>query len=235
MTEMEMVRELRRFEEMVVNKIRSNILTEDSIHALVKVVESEMGGVTREQRKRLQTIDLELTDVRQRLGKLYNLVETTDMDVDDFKPRIRELRERQDRLENSAEEARAALAQRRKVLDDANAIAAYAREMKDFLEESELTERKAFIETFVKEILVVPGDALLRYTIPISQSTPKTSLLLGGRPEEFWIGNEAEASSQLVWDVDGRLTQKSSLALSYGHLSSFSSRSSPNRFPQLQP
>ena len=42
-------------------------------------------------------------------------------------------------------------------------------------------------------------------TIPISQSTPKTLLLLGGRSEEFWIGNEAEASSQLVWDVAGRL------------------------------
>ena len=50
----------RRFEQMVVNKIRSNILTEASIHALVKVVESEMGGVTREQRKRLETIDSEL-------------------------------------------------------------------------------------------------------------------------------------------------------------------------------
>ena len=157
----------RRFEEMVVNKIRSNILTEDCIHDLVKVVESEMGGVTREQRKRLETIDSELTDVRQRLGRLYNLVETTDMEVDDFKPRIRELKERQDRLECSAEEARAALAQRRKVLDDVNAIAAYAKEMKDFLEESELTERRAFIETFVKEILVVPGDALLRYTVPM--------------------------------------------------------------------
>ena len=126
-----------------------------------------MGGVTREQRNRLQTIDSELSDVRQRLGKLYNLVETTDMEVDDFKPRIRELRERQDRLENSAEEARAALAQRRKVLDDVNAIAAYAKEMKDFLEESELTERRAFIETFVKEILVVPGDALMSYTVPM--------------------------------------------------------------------
>ena len=157
----------RRFEEMVVNKIRSNILTEDCIHELVKVVESEMGGVTREQRKRLETIDSELGDVRQRLGRLYNLVETTDMEVDDFKPRIRELRERQDRLECSAEEARAALAQRRKVLDDVNAIAAYAKEMKDFLEESELTERRAFIETFVKEILVVPGDALMRYTVPM--------------------------------------------------------------------
>ena len=123
----------RRFEEMVVNRIRSNILTEDCIHELVKVVESEMGGVTREQRKRLETIDSELTDVRQRLGRLYNLVETTDMEVDDFKPRIRELRERQDRLECSAEEARAALAQRRKVLDDVNAVAAYTKEMKDFL------------------------------------------------------------------------------------------------------
>ena len=165
----------RRFEELVVNRIRSNILTEDSIRDLVKVVESEMGGVTREQRKRLETIDSELTDVRQRLGKLYNLVETTDMEVEDFKPRIRELRERQDRLECSAEEARAALAQRRKVLDDVNAVAAYAREMKDFLEESELTERRAFIETFVKEILVVPGDAQMRYTVPM----PNDSLAPG--------------------------------------------------------
>ena len=165
----------RRFEELVVNRIRSNILTEDSIHDLVKAVESEMGGVTRDQRKRLETIDTELTDVRQRLGRLYNLVETTDMEVDDFRPRIRELRERQDRLECSAEEARAALAQRRKVLDDVNAVAAYAREMKDFLEESELTERRAFIETFVKEILVVPGDALMRYTVPM----PNDSLAPG--------------------------------------------------------
>ena len=56
-----------------------------------------------------------------------------------------------------------------------NAVAAYAREMKDFLEESELTERRAFIETFVKEILVVPGDALLRYTVPM----PNDSLAPG--------------------------------------------------------
>ena len=42
-------------------------------------------------------------------------------------------------------------------------------------------------------------------TIPISQSTPKTELLLGDRSEEFRVGNEAEASSHLVWDVEGGL------------------------------
>ena len=47
----------RRFEELVVSKIRSNILTEGSIRDLVKVVDEEMDGVAREQRKRLETID----------------------------------------------------------------------------------------------------------------------------------------------------------------------------------
>ena len=63
-------------------------------------------------------------------------------------------------------------------MDNVNTIAAYAKDMKDFLNESELTERRAFIQSFVKEIIVVPGDALLRYTIPISQSTPKAAVLV---------------------------------------------------------
>ena len=77
--------------------------------------------------------------------------------------------------------------------------------MNRFLRKSELTERRAFIETFVKEIELLPDNAVVRYTIPISQSTPKTLLLVGGRSEEFRVGNEAESSSHLVWDVDGRL------------------------------
>ena len=67
----------------------------------------------------------------------------------------------------------AMLSQRRKALDDVNTITAYAQELRDFLDESEPTERRAFIHSFIKEIVVMPGDALLRYTIPISQSTPK--------------------------------------------------------------
>ena len=164
-----------------------------------------MDGVAREQRKTLRTIETELADVRRRLDTIYNRAETTPVDMADFTPRIRQHRERQERLEYSAEQARAALAQRRKVLDDVNTIAAYAKDMRDFLNESELTERRAFIESFVKEVVIMPDNAVVRYTIPISQSTPKTELLLDGRSEEFWVDNEAEASSQLVWDVEGRL------------------------------
>ena len=127
----------------------------------------EMDGVAREQRKTLRNIETELSDVRRRLDTIYNLVETTPVNMADFTPRIRQHRERQERLEYSAEQARAALAQRRKVLDEVNTIAAYAKDMRDFL----------------KEIVVMPGDALLRYTVPM----PDDSLIPGRAAEKVGL------------------------------------------------
>ena len=171
----------RRFEEMVVGKIRSNILTEGSITDLVKVVDEEMDGIAREQRKRLKIIEDELEDVKRKLGRIWHVIETSDIDIADASDRIREHRERKERLEDAAEEARTILAQRRSVLDDVNTIAAYAKDMRDFLNESELTERRAFIESFVKEIIVMPGDALIRYTVPL----PDDSFLAGRATEKM--------------------------------------------------
>ena len=95
--------------------------------------------MTREQRKRLETIEDELEEVKRKLGRIWHFIETSDAVMADASDRIREHRERQERLEYFAEQARAVLAQRRKVLDDVNTIAAYAKDMKDFLKESELT------------------------------------------------------------------------------------------------
>ena len=123
--------------------------------------------MAREQRKRLKTIEDELEDVKRSLGRIWRHIETTDTVMAEVSDRIREHRERQERLEDAAEDARAMLSQRRKALDDVNTITAYAKELRDFLDESEPTERRAFIQSFVKEILVIPGDALLRYTVPM--------------------------------------------------------------------
>ena len=170
----------RRFEELVVGKIRSNILTESSITELVKVVDEEMDGVALEQRKRLQTVEDELEDVKRKLGRIWHVIETTDIDMADAAGRIKEHRDRQERLEDAAAEARAILADRRAVLDDVETITAYAKDMRDFLNQSELTERRAFIESFVKEIVVMPGDALMRYTVPM----PDDSLIPGRAAEK---------------------------------------------------
>ena len=171
----------RRFEDMVIGKIRSNVLTDSNIRGLLKVVDEQTDSVSREQRERLETIDNELEDVKRRLGVIWNAIETSDIDISDASDRIREHRDRQERLEDEAADARAILSQRSAALDNVEPIAAYAQEMSEFLMESELTERRAFIETFVKEIVVVPGDALMRYTIPM----PEDSRIPGGNTENL--------------------------------------------------
>ena len=93
----------------------------------------------------------------------------------DASDRIKEHRERKERLEDAAADARAILSERRAHLDDVKTISAYAKDMRVFLNESELTERRAFIESFVEEIIVMPGDALMRYTVPM----PDDSLIPG--------------------------------------------------------
>ena len=151
-----------RVEDFVVEKIRERILTEETIVELVTLVAEEIDAMAGELSGRLDVIDAE-----------FNMA--------DFAHRIRDHKERQERLESAAEGARAILAQRRAVLDDVKTITAYAQDMSRFLQKSELTERRAFIETFVKEIELLPDNAVVRYTIPISQSTPKAAVLVGGR------------------------------------------------------
>ena len=172
----------RRFEELVVGKIRSNVLTDSNIRILLKVVDEQMDSVSREQRERLETIEDELEDVKRKLGRIWHFIETVDnVEMTDASDRIRDHRDKQERLEDEAVDARAILSQRRAALDDVVPIAAYAQEMSEFLKTSELTERRAFIETFVKEIVVVPGDALMRYTIPM----PEDSRIPGGNTEKM--------------------------------------------------
>ena len=120
-----------------------------------------------------------------------------------FTDRIREHRERKERLEDAAEEARAILAQRRSVLDDVNTIAAYAKDMRDFLNESELTERRAFIESFVKEIIVMPGDALIRYTVPL----PDDSFLAGRATEKMALDASVLSTVHVGPPVETRTIQ----------------------------
>ena len=66
--------------------------------------------------------------------------------------------------------------------------------MSEYLKTSELTESRSFIQSFVKEIVVEPGKAAVRYTIPISQSTPKIAVLVGGGLGGLRVGDEASGA-----------------------------------------
>ena len=186
----------KRFERLIVEQIREHILTESNIRDLVRMVDEEMDGVAREERAKLESVEAELAEVRRKMDRLWHAVETSDLEVNDILPRLRQHQESQERLEAAAEETRRSLAERRAVLDSAEVIAAFAREMSEFLRTSELTESKAFIRSFVKEIAVQPGTATIRYTIPTPPDSP-----IGGRdaaevelPEAVRVGGGSVGS-----------------------------------------
>ena len=170
----------KRFEKLMTEQIRANILTESNIRDLVRLMDEEMDGVAAEQRERLEAIEAELIEVPRRLDRVWHVIKNSELDISDATSRIREHRERQEKLEIAAEEARALLSERRAVLDNVDTIASYAQDMSDFLMTSEITESRAFIKSFVKEIVVKPGKAVVYYTIP----TPPDSPIGGGDAAE---------------------------------------------------
>ena len=91
---------------------------------------------------------------------------------------------RRELLVQAASEARPGLSERREVLADGDTITAYVEEMSEYLATSELTESKAFLRSFVKEIAVAPGAATIRYTIPMPGDSP----LRRGEAEEVALG-----------------------------------------------
>ena len=221
----------KSFEKLIVSEIRENVLTESNIRDLVKLLDEEMDGVAREQRERLETIEEELEDVKKRLGRIWQVIETTDIEMADASERIREHRERKEKLEIAAEEARALLSERRQFLDSAETIAAFAAEMGEFLKTSELTETKAFVRSFVKEIVVKPGRAAIVYSIPTPDDSPAggadaVEIALNGRVMNSvrhggpdWTKSRTEADSDV--------TPSDGMGMVYVNTASFSMISMP--------
>lgn len=66
------------------------------------------------------------------------------------------IRENRERLEGAAADAKAIISERNTVRDDVEAVAARVLDMGAFVTESEVTERRAFVMTFVRETIVSP-------------------------------------------------------------------------------
>ncbi len=162
----------KSFEETIIRNLRENVLSEGNIRGLVQALDEEMDGLAHEQRGRLESIEGDLEDVKRRLTRIWNIIETTDMEMADAAERVRELRDRKEKLEQAADEARAVVAERRAFLDRADTIATFAADMSEFLRTSQLTETRSFIRSFVKEIQIRPGKASIIYTIPMPEDSP---------------------------------------------------------------
>ena len=160
--------------------IRQNVLTDANIRQLISFVNDERNEVERDQRRRLESVEAEISDVRARLERLYLAIESSDLEIQDIAPRIREHRERESRLVQTSSEIAAALSEPDHRRFDTDSVAEFAENACNSLSYCSPSERREFIRSFVKEIDVEPGQARLRYTIPM----PMAGKMPGADSEE---------------------------------------------------
>ena len=156
-----------RVEDFVVEKIRDRILNEETIVELVTMVAEEIDAMAGELASRLEVIDAELDDVRRRLERLYDALESSELTLEVLSPRIFSLRHREEQLEAAREKAETQLEQRRVELPTTKEIKGYVADFREFLKEGTFPERKTLIRNFVESIEVVGDEAELTYTIPM--------------------------------------------------------------------
>ncbi len=98
-----------RFERLIIAQLQDHILTERNVRELVQLLDEELDGVAREERERLELIEAERAAVRRKIDRLWHVVETADLEVNDILPRLRVHQERQAQLDESAEQVRGRL------------------------------------------------------------------------------------------------------------------------------
>ena len=179
-----------RLETFVVEKIRERILNEETIVALLTLVAEEIDAMAGELSGRLEVVEAELSDVRKRLEKLYEAIETSELTLEVLSPRIMSLRHREEQLEAAREDAETQLEQRRVELPDTEEIARYVADFRDFLKDGTIPECKALIRNFVEGIEVMGDEATLTYTVPMpsdgvtSESASVLDFVKSSPPEE---------------------------------------------------
>ena len=156
-----------KVEDLVVQKVREGILTEETITELVTLVAEEIDNLAGEVNGRLAAISAELSDVEARLENLYQALETRQLPIEALSPRILALNARQDQLTAAREEAGDQLERRRAELPTSREIKEYVADFRGFLQEGTFPERKALIHNFVKSVQIKGDEAVLTYTIPM--------------------------------------------------------------------
>ena len=156
-----------KLERLVLSRVRERVLTKANMATLVAMVNEETVAATQESRGRITAVDLEIRDVEVRLARLYEVLETKKVELDDLAPRIRQLRLQLDALRKS----RMQLAEDSVLEDvlpvDALAVQACAEDPVHLLQEAELTERKTFLRSFVQRVEVGRSGVTMQYSLPM--------------------------------------------------------------------
>ncbi len=166
-----------KLEKLVVDHIRSDILSNERLEKMALAVNEEFRSASSGLKERFDIIDAELYDVKARLSKLYDAIETGKITIDDISERIRELKDRQAELHKSRLLVEAEMAARGEERVDIEKAIQYGKDLRHMIEEASLPERKAFLRSFIKRIVIDGKQVKVAHKLPLPSGKDKVVVL----------------------------------------------------------
>ena len=158
---------VNRIDPLVLDAILQDILTEENIRSLITQIRKELGDVHKEQKDNLKGIEKRLAEVDQRQNRIILAYETGKMSLEKYSERMDDLENMQQQLEQAKASANLTMDDRSTILENPDAVVAYAKELTEFLRLGGIGKAKPFLRRFVKHIWIEPGRGIIEYKIPL--------------------------------------------------------------------
>ena len=162
-----------KIEGFVIDRIKQYILTEENLEELARLTNEELAQSCSAERERLDTLEAQLSEAGARLAKLYEALETGEFKSGELASRIRDLFQKKEELAQARAGAQEALKGYTVQLADPEVVKSYVQDLKGFLAQSGIIERKAFLRSFVEHIEVDGTQVTVFYTIPMLPGAPE--------------------------------------------------------------
>ena len=170
----------KKLEAFVLDRIKENILTEETLRALVDLANEELRLYRRRAVNQLDRLNLETRSAEQGLAHLYAALESGKVDLDDLAPQLKELRARQRELDVKKNEALDEMNQAGDSLFDPLAMDYYLLDLQRILQSVSFLECKTFLGSFIRRIDFNKQQIGIEYTAPVptgNGSTKTTEVL----------------------------------------------------------
>ena len=141
------------------------------------MVNEEFHSASSGLKERLDIIDAELYDIRARLYRLYDAIETGKVSLDDLSSRLHELKDRQSELNKARLLVEAEMVAKGEEQIDVEMVKTYGKDLRAMIEEANLTERKAFLRSFIKRIEIDRDNVKVTHKLPLPTGKEKIAVL----------------------------------------------------------
>jgi len=201
-------------ERFVIDKIKSYILTDGHLAELVKLINEELDSSIKEYKERIDVIDSEIEQWQGRLERLYDFIETRAIEPIRMAKRITEVQNKIEEMRKVRLEIEEALQTRRLEPIEPQTVLDYVKDLKEFLEESNIFERRVFLRSFIESIEVDDSQITLNYTLPLPPDNTRQELvsvlgIVPLSPPKVTIGRTSTVTFSLLSQIDSATVRAS--------------------------